>query len=78
MVGVGGRSILPACGGKTQTNGSDESYLGRFPFVRSGRPKRTGSGQFQWKGTRVHFPAKTLPIPALWPTGAGKLNGSDS
>ena len=52
MVGVGGRSILPACGGKTQTNGSDESYLGRFPFVRSDRPKRTGSGQFQWKGSR--------------------------
>ena len=50
-----------------------------FPFARSGRPKRTGSDQFRRKsrGARVHFPATTLQIPALWPTGAGELSGSD-
>ena len=37
-------------------------------------PQRTGSGQFKWKGprcARVHFPATTQQIPALWPTAAG-------
>ena len=29
------------------------------------------------KGARVHFPATTLQIPALWPTGVGELSGSD-
>ena len=27
-------------------------YLVRFRFVRSSRPKRTGSSQFKWKGPR--------------------------
>ena len=26
------------------------AHLARFLFERSGRPKRTGSGQFEWKG----------------------------
>ena len=29
------------------------------------------------KGARVHFPATTLQIPALWPTEVGELSGSD-
>ena len=29
------------------------------------------------QGARVHFPAITLQIPALCPTGAGELSGSD-
>ena len=29
------------------------------------------------QGARVHFPATTLQIPALWPTGAGELSGPD-
>ena len=56
-------------------------YKGDFPRVPSGRPKRTGSGQFKWKAptpTDAYiFPATTLQIPALWPTGAGELSGSD-
>ena len=44
------------------------NILDRFPFLHSGRPKKTGSGQFY-----RHY----SPIPALWPTGAGELNGSD-
>ena len=27
---------------------------------------------------RVHFPAATLQIPALWPIGAGEVSCSDS
>ena len=52
---------------------------GHFPLVLYGRPRRTGSGQFIWKsqGARVHFSLQTLQIPALWPTGAGELSGSD-
>ena len=54
--------------------------LGRFPFVRSARSKRTGSGQFKWRdqGVRVHFPATTLQFSAPWSTGVGELSGSDS
>ena len=57
------------------------TYLGRFPFARPGRPKRTGSGQFKWQRSgraRTFFPATTLRIPALWPTEAGELSGSDA
>ena len=42
--------------------------------------KKSSSGQFKWKAprrARLHFPATTLQILALWPTGAGELNGSD-
>ena len=49
--------------------------------VLSGRPKRTGSGQFKRKGlrnTRKFFPDTTLQIPALWPTEAVELSGSYS
>ena len=40
--------------------------LGRFLFVRPGRPKRTGSGQFKWKDPRrarprVHFSRHNSP-----------------
>ena len=59
------------------------SCLGRFQSGQSGRPKRTGSelvltslnGKVQ--STCTIFPAITLQIPALLPTGAGKLSGSD-
>ena len=27
-------------------------FVGHSPFVRYDRPKRTGSGQFKWKGPR--------------------------
>ena len=30
------------------------------------------------QGACMHFPATVLQIPALWPTGAGELSGSDS
>ena len=55
-------------------------YLDCFPLARSGQPKRTGSGQFKWKDPRRAniFPATTLRIPALWPTGAGELSSSDT
>ena len=56
----------------------------KFPFnpsVLHGRPKRTASGQFKFlgkvQGARVRLPATALQIPALWPTGAGELSGSD-
>ena len=39
----------------------------------SGHPKRTGSGQFKWKGPRC---ARTF-FDTTWPTGAGELSGSD-
>ena len=55
-------------------------HLGRFLLVRSGRARRTGSGQFKWKRprrARTFLPASTLHIPALWPTGAEELSGSD-
>ena len=29
------------------------------------------------QGASVHFPATTLQISALWPTGAGELSGAD-
>ena len=29
------------------------------------------------KAHEYFFPATTFQIPALWPTGAGELNGSD-
>ena len=39
---------------------------GRFPFVRSGRPKRTGCGQFKYKGqrrARTFFPPQLSKFP---------------
>ena len=30
----------------------NSSNLGGFSFLRSGRPKRTGSGQFKWKSPK--------------------------
>ena len=50
-------------------------------IVRFDRPRRTDFGQFKWKGSikaRVYiFPATTSQVPALWPTEAGELSGSD-
>ena len=42
---------------------TDGSYLFLVFMVRSGRPKRAGSGQFKWKGpgARVHFSRHTSP-----------------
>ena len=42
---------------------------GRFSFVRTGRPKRTGSGQFEWKGPRrmrTFFPQKLSKLPRVY------------
>ena len=55
-------------------------YQGRFPLVCSGRPQRTGSGRLKlesFKACAYISPASAFQIPALWPTGAGELNGSD-
>ena len=40
--------------------------FGRFLLVRSGRPKRIGSGQFNWKDprrTRTFFPPQLFKFP---------------
>ena len=66
--------------GRNKNLETPSNYKGRFPFVRSNRPKKTGSGQFKWKGprrARVHFSRHNSQIPALWPTGAGELSGFD-
>ena len=49
-----------------------------FYLLHYGRPKRTVYFQFKRIGPRrvYTFLATTLPIPALWPTGAGQLSGS--
>ena len=49
-------------------------------FVLAGLYKRNSFGKFKWKGpgcAHTFFPATTLQIPALWPTGAGEPSGSD-
>ena len=58
---------------------------GCFPLVRSCRPKSKPVLALFWpvfkngkSKQRAHiFPATTLQIPALWPTGAGELSSSD-
>ena len=58
--------------------------LGRFPFARSDRPKFEKNWFWPVLNGKVElarayiFPATTLQIPALWPTGAGELSGSEA
>ena len=49
---------------------TDVKVLGRFPFVWSGKSKKTGSGQFKWKDlkrVRTFFPQLKLYRPLLCP-----------
>ena len=48
-----------------ETSSSFIRTFSRFPFVGSRRPKRTGPGQFKWKGPRYMFSRPNSPIPAL-------------
>ena len=59
---------------KNYTDSNESAFVWTGPKLLSICPfwpaKRIGSGRFKWKlqCARVHFPATTLQIPALWPT----------
>ena len=55
-------------------NGS-KSVLGRFPFSRSCRPKRIGSGELSGKVQGAHFENSCVPFNRFNPISPGPGGG---
>ena len=56
-------------------NGS-KPVLGRFPFSRSGRPKRTGSGELSGKVQGARFENSCVPFNSFNPVSPGLFQSS--